>query len=133
MPKKNISFEELLGITKDPMIKVAIKRLRPPREVETSVVEAKDGNQLSATISHVDTDSKTSEMELDFSYLTNNSSFQRAITEFFKKFAVGFEKIKVRGTKKQIQDSFSQNKRALLLELKEVLKKRNDNNSLEIN
>ena len=130
-----MSFEDLLdktfGDKKPKMVSKAVDRLRPPREVETSIeivrkprlsTKPLDRSQLKVdpTI-----DPQTSEMELDFSYLTNNSSFQRAITEFFKKFAVGFEKIKVRGTKKQIQDSFSQNKRALLLELKEVLKKRN--------
>ena len=116
-------LDEAFGNKKPKIVKVAIERLRPPREVETSV-DALDG-KTETPMSSIQANSKTSEMELDFSYLTNNSSFQRAITEFFKKFAVGFEKIKVRGTKKQIQDSFSQNKRALLKELKEVLERRN--------
>ena len=120
------TLNEMFDGEKPKMIKNALERLKKPREVETSVAKkhCKVDALKESHGTHEETDSQTSEMELDFSYLTNNSSFQRAITEFFKKFAVGFEKIKVRGTKKEIQDSFSQNKRALLLELKEVLKKR---------
>lgn len=71
------------------------------------------------------TDSKTF-AGIDFSYLTNNSSFQRGIMEFFKKYAPGLEKIKVRGSKENLLQSFDKNRRELLKELKEVLKRRNE-------
>ena len=69
------------------------------------------------------TDSKT----IDFSYLTNNSSFQRAIMEFIRKFVPGLENIKVRGNKEVMKQSFDQNAnnyRNVMKELKTVLEKR---------
>lgn len=66
---------------------------------------------------------------IDFSYLTNNSSFQRAIIEFIKKFVPGFENVKHRGSREIMRESFDQNAnnyRNVMKELKEVLKKRNE-------
>ena len=71
----------------------------------------------------------TSSKTIDFSYLANNSSFQRAIMEFIRKFVPGLENIKVRGNKEVMKQSFDQNAnnyRNVMKELKEVLKKRND-------
>ncbi|BDI54981.1 MAG: hypothetical protein QIT40_gp23 [Lokiarchaeia virus VerdaV4] len=46
---------------------------------------------------------------IDFSYLTNNSSFQRAIMEFIKKFVPGFKNVNPRGSKVEMAKSFDQN------------------------
>ena len=71
----------------------------------------------------VRTDLKT----IDFSYLTNNSSFQRAIMEFIRKFVPGLEDIKVRGNKEVMKQSFNanvNNYRNVMKELKTVLEMR---------
>lgn len=63
---------------------------------------------------------------IDFSYLTNNSSFQRAIMEFIKKFVPGFENVEARGSKEIMVKSFdinAQNYRECMQELKEKLEK----------
>ena len=64
---------------------------------------------------------------IDFSYLTSNSSFQRAIMEFIKKFVPGFENVEARGSKEVMVKSFdsnAQNYRECMAELKEKLLKR---------
>lgn len=71
--------------------------------------------------------SNASRPTIDFSYLTNNSSFQRAIIEFIKKFVPGFENVDPRGSKEIMIKSFdinAQNYRECMIELKEVLLKR---------
>jgi len=65
-----------------------------------------------------DTDSKPT---IDFQYLTNNSSFQRGIMEFIKKFIPGFENVEARGSKEIMAKSFdinAQNYREIINELK---------------
>ena len=72
------------------------------------------------------TDSK---LALDFSYLTNNSSFQRSIIEFIKKYIPGFENVNHRASKEVMTKQFNQNMinyKLVMEELKEVLKKRNE-------
>jgi len=48
---------------------------------------------------------------IDWSYLSDNSSFQRGIMEFIKKIVPGLENIEVRGSKEVMAKSFSQEKR----------------------
>ena len=64
---------------------------------------------------------------IDFGYLANNSSFQRAIMEFIKKFVPGFENVKHRGSKEVMTQSFNQNAhnyKKVMIELKEKLAER---------
>lgn len=108
--------------------KVKVSNLVPPRapvkvekEVEGNVLGSCAGE--SVRTSSVATDSKT----IDFSYLTNNHSFQMAILEFMKKFAPGLENIKVRGNKEVLKQSFNENAnnyRNVMKELKQVLEMR---------
>ena len=66
-----------------------------------------------------------SKLSLDFSYLTNNSSFQRAIIEFIKKFIPGFEDVKPRGSKEVMVKTFNKNianYRECMQELEEKLR-----------
>ena len=114
---------------KNEVKKVKAFDLHPPRapvKVEKSVKSKKPANsQLTGEGGSVIADSKT----IDFSYLTNNSSFQRAIMEFIRKFVPGLEDIKIRGNKEVMKQSFNanvNNYRNVMKELKEVLKKRND-------
>ena len=63
---------------------------------------------------------------IDFSYLANNSSFQRSIIEFIKKFVPGFENVNPRGSKEVMAQSFDQNAQnysAVMNEFKEKLAK----------
>jgi len=92
MEKKKVSFEELLGFKR--MQEISLERLIPPKSVE-EIQEAYESNESSSGI--------------DFSYLTHNSSFQRAIMEFIKKFVPGMENIKHRGSKEIMKQSFNQN------------------------
>ena len=67
-----------------------------------------------------------SKLAIDFSYLANNSSFQRAIMEFIKKFVPGFENVKHRGSKEVMTKSFNknaQNYTNVMNEYKEKVKK----------
>ena len=48
---------------------------------------------------------------IDWSYLSDNSSFQRGVMEFIKKIVPGLENIEVRGSKDAMAKSFSQEKR----------------------
>lgn len=110
MPK---SYEELLGLKKEfvniPKIaEVSIERLHPPP---------------------IDITPKITPGGIDFSYLANNSSFQRAIMEFIKKFVPGFENVKHRGSMKVMKQSFDNNAhnyKNCMVELKEKLKERRD-------
>lgn len=48
---------------------------------------------------------------INWSYLANNSSFQRGVMEFIKKIVPGLENIEVRGSKDAMAKSFSQEKK----------------------
>lgn len=48
--------------------------------------------------------------DIDWSYLSDNSSFQRGVMEFIKKIVPGLENIEVRGSKVAMAESFSQEK-----------------------
>ena len=112
-------IQKILGNKK--MQKVAKERLQPPiiNRVELSVredhyksiasetsesISSRIGGELDPIASLPD-----SKLSIDFSYLANNSSFQRAIIEFIKKFVPGFENVKHRGSKKVMRISFDQN------------------------
>ena len=99
---------------------VKIFDLHPPKMVEKEGVEQGEERMIKFNLSP---DSKT----IDFSYLTNNSSFQRAIMEFIRRFVPGLENIKVRGNKEVMKQSFNanvNNYRNVMIELKEVLELR---------
>lgn len=66
-------------------------------------------------------------LALDFSYLTNNSSFQRSIIEFVKKYIPGFEDVNPRASKQIMTKTFNtnlENYKACMVEMKEVFAKR---------
>ena len=92
-------LDKAFGDEKPKIVKVSLERLNPPK----------------------------TKSSLDFSYLTNNSSFQRAIMEFIRKFVPGLETLKVRGNKEVMKQSFNENAnnyRNVMKELKQVLEKR---------
>ena len=106
-------------------------KLHPPRAsiVREKSVDIGRSSGSTPTNYKVGTESTDSKPTIDFSYLTNNSSFQRAIMEFIKKFVPGFENVEARGSKEMMVKSFDSNAhnyRACMNELKEVLKKRNE-------
>ena len=110
-----------------------LENLHPPVEVGEKTQENRrvDSSNLTISKSLRDTNSKPTNMGIDFSYLTNNSSFQRAIMEFMKKFVPGLENIKPRGTKEVMKQSFNQNAynyKLVMVELKEKLKERREKN-----
>ncbi len=76
-----------------------VKILQPPKMVEKTE-ERRDIEILTST-----TLGESGSKTIDFSYLTNNSSFQRAIMEFIRKFVPGLETLKVRGNKEVINKS----------------------------
>ena len=109
------------------------KLLVPPRAPAKDETEGGESNVLGSfdekalSSSHGTADSRS--LAIDFSYLTDNSSFQRGIIEFIKKFIPGFENINPRGSKEVVIQNFNQNisnYRNVMTELKEVLKKKND-------
>ncbi len=141
MPKKNISFEELLGITKDPMIKVAIERLRPPREVEKdrNSKGSSLGSYSSSTGEISPSNSKTSEMDkLDPEYKVWCLSLETQRHYYYTKFGKVHRKdsnavkrdLKNRGNEIKMIELMKTNKKSLyadcMRELKEGFKKRNE-------
>jgi len=120
-------------VKKNKMLEISLERLRPPREVEKETVglshHIKDGSEKPNLNERQmpSVDSNTSEMD-PFLWLSSNHSFQMVILELMKKFAPGFKEfgIKTRGKKEVLKNSFSNARRDLIIELKEVLKKRNE-------
>lgn len=116
-------LDEAFGKKKPKIVEVAIKRgilptgqLYPPPNVVVDF-SAMTGNK------------PTIPGGIDFSYLANNSSFQRGIMEFIKRFVPGMENIKHRGSKEVMKQSFNQNAhnyKQVMTELKEKLKQRKD-------
>ncbi len=98
--------------------------LHPPRAPiisETTVVREMHPIKIESSL-----DTTDSKPIIDFSYLANNSSFQRSIIEFIKKFVPGFENVEARGSKEIMAKSFdsnAQNYRECMKELKEKLAK----------
>ena len=103
------------------------KWINGEREFSDEVLLKKPRSELSGRIRTLH-----SKLAIDFSYLANNSSFQRAIMEFIKKFVPGFENVKHRGSKEEMAKSFNinaQNYRGVMNEFKEKverLRKRNN-------
>ena len=134
-PQKQYKKKKVKKEVKMEVKKVKVFDLHPPigavkvenavRAEEGSLVSEVPQRKMILTKQRELTASKT----IDFSYLANNSSFQRAIIEFIKRFVPGFENVKHRGSKEVMRKSFDQNAnnyRNVMKELKEVLKKRND-------
>lgn len=126
-------MRNILGIKDNKMLEISLDRLREPAKVETSVLtrdRQSNGRDPMIKTGEFKTDSHT--LAIDFSYLTNNSSFQRAIMEFIKKYIPGFENIKARGNKEVMKQSFNENMnnyRNVMNEFKtklEGVKKRNE-------
>ena len=67
------------------------------------------GESRTALPSNLKVATSDSKLAIDFSYLANNSSFQRGIMEFIKKFVPGLENVDARGTKQVMAKSFDQN------------------------
>lgn len=138
MGKKKVSFKELLGL--DGENKIGMKRnestieegntikpfdSRAPiiseksderniREGVQPVIEPQgDVRHLRAVENQSSKDSRPiiDFSDLDWSYLSDNSSFQRGVMEFIKKIVPGLENIEVRGSKDAMAKSFSQEKR----------------------
>ena len=130
--KKKVKLE--VKKVKNKMLEIALERLKPPRAPK--MVEKRDslkvglqdvGKHPIDKTGFVGSNPTHASKTIDFSYLTNNSSFQRAIMEFIRKFVPGLEDIKVRGNKEVMKQSFNQNAnnyRNVMKELKQVLEKR---------
>lgn len=120
---KNKMPEVKLEVKKE-MFEISLERLRPPREVETSVEVVSLPLDIDHDASGA-TDSKASEMD-PVKWLASNHSFHMLINEMLSKFAPGFREfgIKTRGKKEVIRNSFNNARQELIKELKEVLKKR---------
>lgn len=113
MPK---TYEELLGFKK--MQDISLERLSPPRAPIASETEVGDRyNQANDGVSVIGL-ATSSKLAIDFSYLTNNSSFQRAIIEFIRKYIPGFENVNPRASKDIMTKSFNKN----IANYKEVMK-----------
>lgn len=72
---------------------------------------------------------ESSSLFIDFSYLTNNTSFRRGIMEFIKKYIPGFENVDPRASNKVMTQQFNENYRnykAVMAEFMEKVKKRNE-------
>ena len=126
MPK---TYEELLGFKK--MQKVTKERLHPPMapikcpkcetiylhpiEKECNVcgwkpiASEKLGDAKDMDLPNGKQYQSDSKLAIDFSYLTNNSSFQRAIIEFIRKYIPGFENVNPRASKDMMTKSFNKN------------------------
>jgi len=123
-----------MGLRKDMQKAFGIiqkEELHPPRAPPKPIVSETSDSVIKRFDSSVNVSSLASESDsklaIDFSYLTTNSSFQRAILEFIKKYIPGFEDVKVRGSKEYMVTSFNanyMNYKACMSELKEKLKER---------
>lgn len=105
-------LEKAFGKKKPKIVENAIERLNPPPTPHHAV-----DAQIHAL-------QPITSGGIDFGYLANNSSFQRAIMEFIKKFVPGMEAIKPRGSKEVMNKSFNQNAhnyKKVMIELKEKL------------
>ena len=124
MAKKKVSFEELLGFKK--MQEISLERVHPPRAPpkiikdawdkydapaagEITISSEKSVGQTSSALLVDSPELADSQLGIDFSYLANNSSFQRAILEFIKKFIPGFENVNPRASKKETAKIFNKN------------------------
>lgn len=110
-------LDEAFGKKKPKIVENAIERLNPPPTNYHAVDAAV--HALSPIL--------TTPGGIDFSYLANNSSFQRGIMEFIKKFVPGMEAINPRGSKEVMNKSFNKNAanyKLVMSELKEKLAER---------
>lgn len=105
-------------------IKPAVKPIASEKSVPVRI----EGESRTALPSNLEgvatTDSK---LAIDFSYLTNNSSFQRAIIEFIRKYIPGFENVNPRASKNVMTKSFNKNianYKEVMAELKLKLKEK---------
>lgn len=121
--------KEVKNKTVEERVKLKFNPPLPPRapkmvekSVESNVLGSSDKEAFSGSLKN-STDSKTID---PFLWLSSNHSFQMVMYEFIKKFAPGFERIKTRGKKEVLKNSFSSARMELMEELKEVLKKRNE-------
>ena len=106
----------------EPMIKGGKRVISSEQSVEQAKAESERRSEVSE--SQEITDSK---LGIDpFVWLSSNHSFQMVLYEFMKKFAPGLERIKTRGTKKVLRNSFSKVRQDLMKELKQVLELRNN-------
>ncbi len=137
--RAKIKLDSLLQVVKNDVKNVKKKlyyeELKPPRMAKVeNLVRDRGGmadnhavplTQINLTDERKLINSKT--LAIDFSYLTTNSSFQRGVMEFIKKYIPGFENVKVRGSKEVIKQSFNENinnYRNVMKELKTVLEAR---------
>ena len=118
------------------MLNIAKERLHPPMAPiasEKTVIANKLGadvlshKQYKVESTDVDASTTASKLSIDFSYLTNNSSFQRAIIEFIRKYIPGFETVNPRASKDVMTKSFNKNianYKEVMAELKLKLKEK---------
>ena len=128
MGKLDDVLDEVFGKKKPKIVENSIKRIKvvdpgqlnPPPAIQYEEVKNADIRDMPYT-------KALEKRGIDFSYLANNSSFQRAIMEFIKKFVPGMEAIKPRASKEVMNQSFNQNAsnyREVMKELKEKLAER---------
>jgi len=129
-------LDETFGKKKPKQVEVSLERLHPPMAPKVVVSEKEVNLEASSSLNESRMGSTPisgnvqsiadSKLAIDFSYLANNSSFQRAIMEFIKKFVPGFENVKHRGSKEVMTKSFNknaQNYTNVMNEYKEKVKK----------
>ena len=123
MSKLDKALEKTFGKKKPKIVQNAVERLNPPPPPPIP----RTPPRTEALDSMVHATYNLQPKGIDFSYLANNSSFQRAIMEFIKKFVPGFENVKHRGSKEVMKQSFNQNAhnyQKVMIELKEKLAER---------
>ena len=130
MEKRKVSYEELLGLVKKPILHP------PPEPVHdgTPMTSDERGAELpesimSSTLNDAPLDAQN-KLSLDFNKIANSSDFQRFIIYLAKKIApLSFKGVSTRVSEKVMTQQFNR-KRAeyieCMKELKEVLKKRNE-------
>lgn len=117
---------------KKEMLEISLARLRPPREVDTPGLKENVRHEAqSHSHSENSAGSQASEMDLDFNAIARSSDFQRFIIFLAKKITPGiFKGVNTRKSNIVMISQFNQKKadyRAVMSELKEVLRKRNEN------
>ena len=128
-PKEQVTWEEYEEMTKDVIDPPGfhINSVAGEKDLEGNSCGSQAVSERTLTMPSITLSGDDSKLAIDFSYLTNNSSFQRAIIEFIKKFIPGFEDVNPRASKQVMTKKFNQNYvnyKNVMKELKEVLEAR---------
>ena len=126
MAPKTHSIKEFRGYL-DELDEWHDKSVAGEKDLEGNSCGSQSVSERTLTMPSITLSGDDSKLAIDFSNLTNNSSFQRAIIEFIKKFIPGFEDVNPRASKQVMTKKFNQNYvnyKNVMKELKEVLEAR---------